>query len=75
MIHDKCVVIVENNDVASALRAFKKEVEAAGVMRELRRRACHMKPSAARIAKSRTARAKTRRAEKRQEAWRTKQSG
>ena len=71
---DVCYVKVDG-DLASALKTFKKEVEAAGVMRELRRRACHMKPSAARIAKSRIARAKIRKAEKRQQAWRAKQSG
>jgi ribosomal protein S21 len=69
MIKDSCVVIVENNDVASALRVFKRQAEASGVMREMRKRESYAKPSVRRVTKSRMARAKVRKAAQRTKAW------
>ena len=38
-------VIVRNNDVNSALRKFKKKVQEAGIIQEVRRRTEYVKPS------------------------------
>ncbi len=57
MIRDGCYVKVDG-DLASALRAFKKQTEAFGLQREMSKRACRVKPSAARTAKSLRARAR-----------------
>ena len=38
-------VIVRNNDVNSALRKFKKKVQEAGIIQEVRRRQEYVKPS------------------------------
>jgi ribosomal protein S21 len=74
LIRDRCVVEV-NGDVVSALKELKRQVEAAGIQKELRKRACYSKPSEARTTKSRVARAKDRKAALRKQAWLAKQSG
>ena len=38
-------VIVRNNDVNSALRKFKKKVQEAGIIQEVRERQAYVKPS------------------------------
>ena len=75
MIKDCCVVEVVDGNVADALKRLKTQVEASGIMREIRKTESFAKPSVRRVTKSRMARAKARKAEKRQQAWRTKQSG
>ncbi len=47
MIRDGCVVEV-TGDLSEALRRFKKQVEKAGITREIRRHSEYQKPSAAR---------------------------
>lgn len=46
----------ETDRIEWALKAFKREVLKAGIMRELRRRRHHVKPSEARQLKSKAAR-------------------
>ena len=49
------VVLTDNDRIDWALKVFKRRIQASGIMRELRRRRHHVKPSAARIIKSKAA--------------------
>ena len=46
----------ENDRVDWALKVFKRKMQTAGILRELRRRRHYVKPSAARLLKSKAAR-------------------
>ncbi|MGH7636574.1 MAG: 30S ribosomal protein S21 [Gemmatimonadaceae bacterium] len=49
------VILEENDRLDWALKVFKRAVQKSGVLRELRRRRHHVKPSAARLIKSKAA--------------------
>ena len=49
------VILEENDRLDWALKVFKRAVQKSGVLRELRRRRHHVKPSAARLMKSKAA--------------------
>jgi len=49
------IVLNDTDRVEWALKAFKREVQKSGIMRELRRRRHHVKPSEARQLKSKAA--------------------
>jgi len=49
------VVLTDNDRIDWALKVFKRRIQASGIMRELRRRRHHVKPSAARTMKSKAA--------------------
>ena len=49
------VILEENDRLDWALKVFKRAVQKSGVMQELRRRRHHVKPSAARLLKSKAA--------------------
>jgi small subunit ribosomal protein S21 len=56
--------LAETDRIEWALKTFKRQMQKAGILRELRRRRHHVKPSEARAIKSKAAqraRAKTRR--------------
>ena len=50
----------EDEPIDKLLKILKKQVEKAGVMQEVRKRECYMKPSLAKAVKSRTARKRAR---------------
>ena len=49
------VVLDETDRIEWALKAFKRQVQKSGILRELRRRRHHVKPSEARQIKSKAA--------------------
>ena len=49
------IVLAETDRLDWALKAFKRQVQRAGILQELRRRRHHVKPSAARQLKSKAA--------------------
>jgi small subunit ribosomal protein S21 len=49
------IVLAETDRLEWALKAFKRQVQRAGILQELRRRRHHVKPSAARQLKSKAA--------------------
>jgi small subunit ribosomal protein S21 len=49
------IVLAETDRLEWALKAFKRQVQRAGILQELRRRRHHVKPSAARQIKSKAA--------------------
>lgn len=49
------IQLTEGDRLDWALKVFKRRVQAAGILRELRRRRHHVKPSAARLIKSKAA--------------------
>jgi small subunit ribosomal protein S21 len=49
------IVLNENDRIEWALKTFKRQVQKAGILRELRRRRHHVKPSEARQIKSKAA--------------------
>ena len=49
------IILTETDRLDWALKTFKRQVERAGILRELRRRRHHVKPSAARQLKSKAA--------------------
>lgn len=49
------VILEENDRLDWALKVFKRAVQKSGLLRELRRRRHHVKPSAARLIKSKAA--------------------
>lgn len=49
------IVLNETDRIEWALKTFKRQVQKAGILRELRRRRHHVKPSAARQMKSKAA--------------------
>ncbi len=52
------IVVKENESIEGALRRFKKEVEKAGILTEIRRRDYYEKPSVKRKKKAEAARRK-----------------
>jgi small subunit ribosomal protein S21 len=50
------ILLDESDRLEWALKVFKRRVQDAGILRELRRRRHHVKPSAARALKSKAAR-------------------
>jgi small subunit ribosomal protein S21 len=50
------IVLNETDRIEWALKAFKRQVQKSGILRELRRRRHHVKPSEARQLKSKAAR-------------------
>ena len=60
------ILLTESDRIEWALKAFKRQVQNAGILREVRRRRHYVKPSAARQLKSKAAqRARDRAARKR----------
>lgn len=55
------IVINETDRLDWALKAFKKQVQKSGLLRELRRRREYVKPSEARQLKAKAARSRSRR--------------
>ena len=49
------IVLAETDRLEWALKTFKRQVQRAGILQELRRRRHHVKPSAARQLKSKAA--------------------
>ena len=49
------VVLTDTDRIDWALKVFKRRIQSSGIMRELRRRRHHVKPSAARVMKSKAA--------------------
>ena len=49
------IILEENDRVDWALKQFKRRVQSAGILREIRRRRHYVKPSAARLLKSKAA--------------------
>jgi small subunit ribosomal protein S21 len=49
------IVLDENDRIEWALKAFKRQMQKSGILRELRRRRHHVKPSEARQIKSKAA--------------------
>ena len=54
------LVLNETDRIEWALKAFKRKVQKSGILKELRRRRHHVKPSAARQLKSQAARRRSR---------------
>ncbi len=59
------VIVRKNEDANRAIRRFKKKVEAAGVMRDIKKRRYYMKPSEAKKLKRKLAQKRRRKAQKR----------
>lgn len=59
------IVLTENDRIDWALKTFKRQVQKAGILRELRKRRHYVKPSAARQLKSKAAERARHRARKR----------
>lgn len=55
------VVVKDGEPFEKALKRFKKKVEAAGILKEVRRRECYLKPSIRRKEKQRSAEKRRRR--------------
>ena len=49
------IILAETDRLEWALKAFKRQVQRAGILQELRKRRHHVKPSAARQLKSKAA--------------------
>lgn len=49
------IILEENDRIDWALKVFKRQMQQSGILRELRKRRFHMKPSAARVMKSKAA--------------------
>lgn len=49
------IILTEGDRIDWALKAFKRQVQKSGILREIRRRRHHVKPSEARLIKSRAA--------------------
>ncbi len=61
------ILLDENDRIDWALKTFKRQVQKAGILRELRKRRHYVKPSAARQLKSKAAERARHRARKRPE--------
>jgi len=59
------IVLEETDRIEWALKAFKRQMQKSGILRELRRRRHHVKPSEARQIKSKAAQRARDRARKR----------
>ena len=59
------IVLEETDRIEWALKAFKRQVQKSGILRELRRRRHHVKPSEARRLKSKAAQRANKAARKR----------
>lgn len=59
------ILLNENDRIDWALKTFKRQVQKAGILRELRKRRHYVKPSAARQLKSKAAERARHRARKR----------
>jgi small subunit ribosomal protein S21 len=60
------IILAETDRLEWALKTFKRQVQRAGILHELRRRRHHVKPSAARLLKSKAARRARERAARKQ---------
>jgi small subunit ribosomal protein S21 len=49
------VVLTDNDRIDWALKVFKRRIQQSGILRDLRRKRHHVKPSAARLMKSKAA--------------------
>ena len=49
------VVLTDTDRIDWALKVFKRRIQQSGILRELRRKRHHVKPSAARLMKSKAA--------------------
>jgi small subunit ribosomal protein S21 len=49
------IVLTDGDRIDWALKVFKRRIQASGILRELRRRRHHVKPSTARVLKSKAA--------------------
>lgn len=58
------VTLSEGDRVEHALKAFKRKVQKSGILKELRRRRYHLKPSTARRLKAAAAQRRKRRKER-----------
>jgi small subunit ribosomal protein S21 len=54
------IILDETDRIEWALKTFKRQVQRSGILRELRRRRHHVKPSEARQLKSKAARSRDR---------------
>ena len=59
------VKVRKNEDVARAIKRFKRKVEASGVMRDLKKRRCYRKPSEAKKIKRAEAAKRRRKSQRR----------
>ncbi len=59
------ILLREGENVEKALKRFKRKVEQAGILKEVRKREYYLKPSIKKKLKSRAAEARTRKREKR----------
>ena len=69
------VKVRQNEDVNRAIRRFKRKVEAEGIMKELKKRKYHMKPSEARREKRKAAQKRRRKNEMRLRLEHQKKTG
>jgi small subunit ribosomal protein S21 len=49
------VVLTDNDRIDWALKVFKRRIQQSGILRDLRKKRHHVKPSAARLMKSKAA--------------------